>query len=70
MIIKIGVVGTGGMASQRARIFDPIQQATVVGVCSKNIENTRPICHLTGAEGFEDYSKMLQKIGAAVVCTA
>ena len=69
-MIKIGIVGTGGMARQRAKLFDQIQDTSVVGVCSRNIENTRQLCDLTGAEGFEDYNKMLQKIDAVIVCTA
>ena len=68
-MIKLGIIGTGGMALQRAQAFHARQDTTVVGVCSRSMEKTEKICELTGAQGYDDIDALLASVDAVVVCT-
>ncbi len=68
-MIRIGIIGTGGMAHQRAQAFHAREDTTVVGVCSRSMEKTEPIRELTGAQGYDDVDALLVNVDAVVVCT-
>jgi len=66
--IKINIAGTGGMARERALALHQSKLVTVCGIYSRKIENTCELCGLTGADGFDDYGRMLENGDAVVIC--
>ena len=67
-MIRIGVVGTGLMASERARSFGDIDGVSVVGVCSRNVGRAKALCNSLGATAYDDYTAMLRDCDAVVIC--
>lgn len=67
-MIRIGIVGTGGMAHERTHAFHEMKQTSVQSVCSRDIKNTQELCNLTGAKGFSDYAQAISGVDAMVIC--
>lgn len=67
-MISIGIIGTGGMAAQRAQSFAALEGACVRAVCSRSLAHTAPICALTDAPGYDDYDAALKHVDAVVLC--
>ncbi|GEM_PF-1811894 len=67
-MIKIGIAGTGGMAEKRAYSFNGMYGVSIEGVYSRNLENTKKICQLTGAKGYDNFNNMLSVVDAVILC--
>ena len=67
-MIRIGIAGTGGMAAQRARIFDGMEGVAVTAVCSRSKERAAALCANTNARPVTDYAAMLKDVDAAALC--
>lgn len=69
-MIRIGIVGTGGMARQRAECFRSMPDTTVVGVCSHSKEKAAALIGevgLSAAVAFEAYDALLDAADAVVL---
>ena len=67
-MIRIGVVGAGGMAGQRCRIFKGMESAQVAAVCARSREKAESLAGPAGAKAFDDFERMLAEVDAVVVC--
>ena len=69
-MIRIGIVGAGGMAKKRARVFHEMPETTVAAVCARTVEKARPLCGETRATATDDYDRLLRDVDAVVICVA
>lgn len=67
-MLNIGIVGTGGMAAQRAKVFHKMEGTSVVSVCSRSRDRAAELCEMTGARACEDYDSLLAEANAVVLC--
>ena len=67
-MLRIGIIGTGGMATQRAQSLAALEGAHVGAVCSRSLERTAALCALTDARGYDDYDAALAQTDAVVLC--
>jgi len=65
-MVRVGVVGTGGMAAQRVQCLREIEGVAVSAICSRSRERARSLC--PEARAFDDYGAMLDAVDAAVLC--
>ena len=68
MTIRIGIVGTGLMAGNRAREFNPLAETEVAAVCSRSRDKAETIAREVGATATDDYAGMLGDVDAVVIC--
>ncbi len=68
-MIRIGIVGSGGMASQRARLFNETRDARTAAVCSNTPERAEAVAKRAGAQAFARLEDMLPHVDAVAVCT-
>lgn len=67
-MLRIGILGTGGMASQRATAFAAISNVAVTAVFTRHAGKAAAICSATGATAYDDYHALLRQVDAVVVC--
>ena len=67
MSIDIGIIGTGNMGRNHARVCSMIKDLNFIGVCDINEEKARNISQLFKVEYFTDYKRMLDKVDAVVI---
>ena len=70
--LRIGVLGTGGIADQHARSLMKLPGVRFVGLCNRNIEKARQFNQKFGgtAQCFDDFDRMLKSVemDALYVC--
>jgi len=67
-MIRIGVVGAGGMAGERCRVFKGMKAARVEAVCARSREKAESLAKRAGAKAFDDFERMLSGVDAVVLC--
>ena len=67
-MLRLGIVGTGGMATQRCEAF-AAAGAVVAGVTARNIERARRLADAHAAEAAPSLEALLPRVDAVVVCT-
>ena len=65
--MRLGVVGTGGMATQRAREFRKLG-VCLAGAHSYTMARLETFSREIGAAPFVDYGQMLAAVDAVVIC--
>ncbi len=67
--IKIGVVGTGSMGKNHARVCSELDNVELVGIADANIEIAKRIASKFDAEPFVDYKELIHHVDAAIIAT-
>ncbi|MFH0962763.1 MAG: Gfo/Idh/MocA family oxidoreductase [Planctomycetota bacterium] len=67
-MIRIAVIGAGGMAAQRAGIFASLPSCRVVCVSSRNLAKAKTLADAVGAKATDDYARVLPEADALVLC--
>ncbi|HEY3298284.1 MAG TPA: Gfo/Idh/MocA family oxidoreductase, partial [Armatimonadota bacterium] len=68
-MIRIGIVGTGGMAADRISAFKRIEEVSVSGIYSRSPEKAAGLCASAGADVYGKYSDLLANCDAVVIST-
>ncbi len=66
-MLRIGLMGAGGMGAARARAADECDGAKVVAVCSRRRETAAALADSLGATAFTDRDRFLDAVDAVVV---
>lgn len=68
-MLKIGVIGTGSMGKNHARVCSEIENIELVGIADIDKKATKNIAERFGTKAFFDYKELLPRVDAAVVAT-
>ncbi len=68
-MIKIGVIGTGSMGRNHARVCSEINGLELVCIADKNKERVENIAQLFDISAFTDYRDLLPKVDAVIIAT-
>lgn len=68
-MLKLGLIGCGGMGSHHARVFSKMTNVNVVGVCDVIEEKARKVGQDLGTKWCVDYRDLLDDVDAVWVCT-
>jgi len=70
MTVKVGFIGTGGIAQMHISALEKIKDAPIVAVCDTVKDKAVAAADKCGAKVYTDYSKMLanEKLDACYVC--
>ena len=68
MSVRIGIVGTGLMAAQRARAFSQLAETEVAAVCSRSRDKAEAIAREVGASATDEYAGILGDVDAVAIC--
>lgn len=65
--LKIAVIGTGSMGRHHVNLLFNLPGVELVGVVDRNAETLMNICNKYELKGFDDYTKVIGKVDAAVI---
>ncbi len=68
-MLKIGVIGTGSMGKNHARVCSDLEQIELVGIADANRETAKKVSEKLDTKAFLDYKELLQEVDAAIVAT-
>jgi UDP-N-acetylglucosamine 3-dehydrogenase len=68
-MIKIGVIGTGTMGKNHARVCAELPNIELVGIADTNNETVKMISKRFDINGFTDYQELLPKTDAVIIAT-
>ena len=68
-MLKIGVIGTGSMGKNHARICSELEQVELVGIADTNRETAKRVAEKFDTKPFFDYKELLQEVDAAIIAT-
>jgi UDP-N-acetylglucosamine 3-dehydrogenase len=68
-MLKIGVIGTGSMGKNHARVCSELEQIELVGIADANIETAKKVAERFDTKAFFDYKELLQEVDAAIIAT-
>lgn len=68
-MLKIGVIGTGSMGKNHARICSELEQVELVGIADTNRETAKKVAEKFDTKPFFDYKELLQEVDAAIIAT-
>jgi len=68
-MLKIGVIGTGSMGKNHARICSELEQVELIGIADTNRETAKKVAEKFDTKAFFDYKELLQKVDAAIIAT-
>ena len=68
-MLKIGVIGTGSMGKNHARICSELEQVELVGIADTNRETAKRVAEKFDTKAFFDYKELLQEVDAAIIAT-
>jgi len=69
MSLKIGVIGTGAMGKNHARVCSELPNVELVGIADKNKQTVKNIAKRFDVSAFTDYKELLPKIDAVIIAT-
>ena len=69
--LRLGIVGSGGMANRRAESFDAQEGCGIVAVAARNPETGPPLAERHGADLLTDWQALVDRedVDALVICT-
>ncbi len=67
-MMRIGIVGTGGMAKERLRCFGQMTDVRVAAVYSRNLDKAHQMADEAGIAVYDDYQKMLDVVDVVAIC--
>ena len=68
-MIKLGMIGMGGMGTGHARVISKIDGVEIVGVCDLIEHKARTIGEEVGAKWCTDHRELLDEVDAVWICT-
>jgi UDP-N-acetylglucosamine 3-dehydrogenase len=68
-MLKIGVIGTGSMGKNHARVCSELEHIELVGIADANIETAKKVAERFDTKAFFDYKELLQEVDAAIIAT-
>lgn len=68
-MLKIGVIGTGSMGKNHARICSELEQVELAGIADTNRETAKRVAEKFDTKPFFDYKELLQEVDAAIIAT-
>jgi UDP-N-acetylglucosamine 3-dehydrogenase len=69
MVLKIGVIGTGSMGKNHARVCHELSNVELVGIADTNKETVQKISNRFDVASYTDYRKLLPEIDAVIIAT-
>ncbi len=69
MSLKIGVIGTGAMGKNHARVCAELSNVELVGIADKDKKTGENIAQRFDVSFFTDYSKLLSEVDAVIIAT-
>ncbi len=69
--IRLGIIGSGGMAGHHAQAFPQVEGAEISAIASRNAETGRALATRCGARFMEDWRDLCEApdVDAVVICT-
>jgi len=68
-MIRVGIIGTGGMGNHHARILSQMKKVKVITVCDVSKEKATKLAEEIGAKSCVDYHQLLDEVDAVWICT-
>ncbi|HEX5416942.1 MAG TPA: Gfo/Idh/MocA family oxidoreductase, partial [Chloroflexota bacterium] len=68
-MLKVGLVGAGGIGREHLRTILAIEGVQVVGIADPVTESAQALAEQAGATAYADYHDLIGKVDAAWVCT-
>ena len=68
-MLKIGVIGTGSMGKNHARVCSELEQIELVGIADANRETANKVAEKFDTKAFFDYKELLQEVDAVIIAT-
>jgi len=68
-MLKIGVIGTGSMGKNHARVCSELENVELVGIADKNIDTAKKIAERFDVQSFVDYKELINIVDAVIVAT-
>ena len=69
MNLKIGVIGTGAMGKNHARVCNELNNVELMGIVDKNKEIGSTIAHRFNVSSFNDYMDLFDLVDAVIIAT-
>jgi UDP-N-acetylglucosamine 3-dehydrogenase len=69
MTLKIGVIGTGAMGRNHARVCAELENVELVGIADNDKDIVEKIAHRFDVPAFTDYKKLLPQTEAVIIAT-
>ena len=68
-MLKIGVIGTGSMGKNHARICSDLDTVELVGIADIDKASAEKYAQRFSTEAYSDYKDLISKVDAAIVAT-
>ena len=68
-MLRVGVIGVGGMGQAHASALGKVEGATFTAVCDARAEAAQAAAERFGAQGFTEVEPFLEAVDAVVVAT-
>ena len=68
-MLRIGVVGTGSMGKNHARVCSELEQIELIGIADANSETAKNVASKLDTKPFFDYKELLKEVDAVIVAT-
>ena len=68
-MLKIGVIGTGSMGKNHARVCSELKNVELLGVVDNNRSTSKIVAQRFGTKAFFSYKELLSKVDAAIIAT-
>jgi len=68
-MLKIGVIGTGSMGKNHARVCSELNEIDLIGIADINKETAKKTAERVGTVAYYDYKELLPLVDAAIIAT-
>ena len=68
-MLRIGVIGTGSMGKNHARVCTEVEQVELVGIADTDKKAANTIAQRFDVKPFYDYKELLPEIDAAIIAS-
>jgi len=68
-MLRIGVIGTGSMGKNHARVCSELEQIELIGIADANSETAKNVASKLDTKPFFDYKELLKEVDAVIIAT-
>lgn len=68
-MLRIGVIGTGSMGKNHARVCSELEKVELIGIADSNLETAKKVAEKFDAKAYTNYQELLYEVDAAIVAT-
>jgi len=68
-MLKIGVIGTGSMGKNHARVCSELEKVELIGIADVDKVTAKKVAERFGTKSFFDYKEIIPQIDAAIIAT-